>query len=84
MSKPVDRMIGRKQMRLGILAAILAVLLAVSADAAPRQRRAAEPPARQSSETSSLDGRVTGHPRTCGFDTFVYSPSGGTMGPYCH
>jgi hypothetical protein len=75
-------------MRLGVLAAILAALLAVPANAEPKeralQRRAAEPPARQSSEPPSLDGRVTGHPRTCGFDTFVYSPSGGTMGPYCH
>ena len=81
-------MIGRTHMRLGVLAVILAARLAVSADAAPRerplQRRAAEPPARQSSETPSLDGRVTGRERTCGFDTFVYSPSGGTVGPYCH
>jgi hypothetical protein len=77
-------MIGRTHMRLGVLAGILAILLAASADAAPRQRRAAEPPAGRNSDPSSLDGRVTGQPRTCGFDTFVYSPSGGTVGPYCH
>ena len=76
------------QMRLGVIAGILAVLLAVPAEAAPKerasQRRAAEPPAGRSSEPPSLDGRVTGRERTCGFDTFVYSSSGGTAGPYCH
>jgi hypothetical protein len=84
MSKPVDRMIGRTPMRLGVLTGILALLLAAAADAAPRQRRTTESPAGRSSEPPSLDGRVTGHERTCGFDTFVYSPSGGTVGPYCH
>jgi hypothetical protein len=82
--KPVDRMIGRTPMRRGVLAGVLALLLAASADAAPRQRRAAESPAGRSSDPSSLDGRVAGQPRTCGFDTFIYSPSGGTVGPYCH
>jgi hypothetical protein len=77
-------MITGTQMRVGVLAGILAVVLAVPVGAAPRERRAAEPPARRSSEPPSLDGRVTGQPRTCGFDTFVYSSSGGTMGPYCH
>jgi len=32
----------------------------------------------------SFDGRVTGRPRTCGFDTFRYDQRGATMGPYCH
>ena len=81
-------MAGGMHTRVGVIAGILAVVLAVSADAAPKeralQRRTAEPASPRSSEPPSLDGRVTGHPRTCGFDTFVYSPSGGTMGPYCH
>ena len=77
-------MIGGMQMRIGVAAGIAAVLLAVPADAAPKQRRAAEPASPRSSEPPSLDGRVTGQPRTCGYDTFVYSSSGGTTGPYCH
>jgi len=32
----------------------------------------------------SLDGRVTGQPRTCGFDYFVYDVKGVPTGPYCH
>jgi hypothetical protein len=31
----------------------------------------------------SFDGRYTGRPRTCGFDTFRYSGRT-TVGPYCH
>jgi hypothetical protein len=33
---------------------------------------------------SSLDGRVTGRARTCGFATFQYDNRGVPMGPYCH
>jgi hypothetical protein len=33
---------------------------------------------------SSLDGRVTGRARTCGFATFRYDHRGVPMGPYCH
>ena len=43
-------------------------------DAAPS--RADVPP--------SLDGRITGRSRTCGFDTFVYDGKGVPVGPYCH
>ena len=35
----------------------------------------------------SFDGRCTGRPRTCGYDTFQYDGpfgSGTTIGPYCH
>jgi hypothetical protein len=32
----------------------------------------------------SLDGRVTGRARTCGYDTFQYDNLGVPMGPYCH
>jgi len=32
----------------------------------------------------SLDGKVEGHARTCGQDTFVYDSEGTPMGPYCH
>jgi hypothetical protein len=35
-------------------------------------------------DQSSLDGRVTGRARTCGFATFQYDNRGVPMGPYCH
>jgi hypothetical protein len=73
------------QMRIGLFAGILAVmtgLVCVPVAAAPKERRSSEP--RAGSEPPSLDGRTTGQPRTCGYDTFVYSSSGGTVGPYCH
>jgi hypothetical protein len=34
--------------------------------------------------TPSLDGRVTGRSRTCGFATFQYDGLGVPYGPYCH
>ena len=34
--------------------------------------------------TPSLDGRVEGHSRTCGYDTFQYDSEGTQTGPYCH
>jgi hypothetical protein len=39
---------------------------------------------RAAGQTPSLDGRVTGRPRTCGFDTFQYDGFGVPYGPYCH
>jgi hypothetical protein len=40
--------------------------------------------ARQLVAQPSLDGRVTGQPRTCGYDYFVYDAKGVPTGPYCH
>ena len=38
----------------------------------------------QKRSTPSLDGRVTGRSRTCGFATFQYDGLGVPYGPYCH
>jgi hypothetical protein len=35
-------------------------------------------------QTPSLDGRITGRPRTCGYETFQYDFDGVPYGPYCH
>jgi hypothetical protein len=78
-----------------VVTAIVAVALSVTAaDAAKKKRyqyRADMPyqhraPARDrySSDPPSLDGRVTGYPRTCGFDTFLRDASRTPIGPYCH
>jgi hypothetical protein len=34
--------------------------------------------------STSLDGRVLGRMRTCGFDTLQYDGFGVPYGPYCH
>jgi hypothetical protein len=66
-----------------VLPAVLAVVLAVGAfSALPAD--AASKKERPGSEPPSLDGRTTGRPRTCGYETFLYSSSGSPVGPYCH
>jgi hypothetical protein len=61
-------------------AIMVAALAATPADAA-RKQKPAKPDA---SSPTSLDGRVTGRPRTCGYDTFQYDTRGVPVGPYCH
>ena len=59
-------------------AAVMAAASALPVDARPKQdKRSGTPP-------SSLDGRVTGQPRSCGSDGLRYDSSGATRGPYCH
>jgi hypothetical protein len=78
-----------------VAAALTALALSVtSADAANKKRDQyrsdapyryrAEPRYRYGSEPPSLDGRVTGYPRTCGFNTFQYDGTGDILGPMCH
>lgn len=68
--------------------AMMAVaFFALPADAASKEKKRprSEAPSLDGRVTGpSLDGRVTGQPRTCGHDTFSYSSSGTTVGPYCH
>jgi hypothetical protein len=59
-----------------VIAGTFAVL---PADAARKQKPRPRPEA-----SSSLDGRVLGYPRTCGYDYFQYSTTGTPVGPYCH
>ena len=70
----------RKAFAFGLAAAVFAITLAVlPADAARKQKPRPRPEA-----SSSLDGRVLGYPRTCGYDHFQYSTTGTPVGPYCH
>jgi len=55
-----------------------------TADAAGRKDRPNANQSRYVDQSGSFDGRVTGRPRTCGYDTFLYDSRGGTVGPYCH
>jgi Ni/Co efflux regulator RcnB len=73
----------RKALSIVLAAAVMAVPLAAPrADAAPKQKQPA--PRERSDAAPSLDGRVLGYPRTCGYDHFQYSTSGTPVGPYCH
>jgi hypothetical protein len=73
-----------------IVAAIIGTAVAltafsVPADAAKKAMKTY--PAKQvtrGATGASLDGRVTGRPRTCGFDYYEYDGRGVPMGPYCH
>jgi hypothetical protein len=68
-----------RKVLVGIFAVTAAALFSLSADAAPKEKKQ-----RSGADAPSLDGRITGQPRTCGSDTFRYSSSGTTTGPYCH
>ena len=48
---------------------------------APKSK-SAQPPS--SGQVPSLDGRITGRMRTCGFDLLQYDRRGVPYGPYCH
>src|SRR5436309_1450823 len=58
---------------------IVATVASMPADAAKKKQQPA-----YRADSTSLDGRVTGYPRTCGYDTFLRDSRGVPMGPYCH
>ena len=68
---------------IGVLAAAImaTAFWTLPADAAKKAKK--RYPA-QATTGQSLDGRVTGYPRTCGFDYYVYDVRGIPVGPYCH
>jgi hypothetical protein len=67
------------------LVALAAAAITVSAFAAsPADARTRKEGPYVAQDQSSLDGRVTGRARTCGFATFRYDHRGVPMGPYCH
>jgi hypothetical protein len=70
----------RKAFAFAVCAAVFAIALAaLPAEGARKQKPRPRPEA-----SSSLDGRVLGYPRTCGYDHFQYSTTGTPVGPYCH
>ena len=62
---------------------IMSACAALPADAAKRAKHHRAQPAAPSA-SRSLDGRVLGHVRTCGFGTLQYDGFGVPYGPYCH
>jgi hypothetical protein len=65
-----------------LVAAIVAGAFSTVPAEAAKKAKKRYPAATTSSR--SLDGRVTGYPRTCGYDYYVYDDRGVPMGPYCH
>jgi hypothetical protein len=66
------------------LAAITAAAVVLALAAAPADARTKKKKVKRAPAQVSLDGRVTGQPRTCGFDYFIYDSRGVPVGPYCH
>jgi hypothetical protein len=68
----------------GIMAAaVIASMFVLPADA--RAKKPKRPAAVQAQQASpSLDGRILGRLRTCGFDYLHYDGLGRPYGPYCH
>jgi hypothetical protein len=77
-----------KAVAVAVAATIVGTMSCMPADARtkPQKRYEVRKPApdARSSQTPSLDGRITGRSRTCGFDTFQYDGFGVPYGPYCH
>jgi hypothetical protein len=72
-------------MRYRVLAALTATAItatAFSTQADARTKKRSQ--YRGEQQTPSLDGRITGRPRTCGYETFQYDNDGVPYGPYCH
>jgi hypothetical protein len=69
-----------------LVALVAAALMVTAFAAAPADARAKKKGQyrQYQTDTPSLDGRITGRPRTCGYDTFQYDGYGVPYGPYCH
>ena len=65
-----------------IAAAVVTTMFVLPADA--RAKKQKRPAAVQAQQVPSLDGRITGRMRTCGFDLLQYDRRGVPHGPYCH
>jgi hypothetical protein len=70
-----------------VAAAIVAMVFSSPADARVRKQKRYVMQAPSSDwrmQPPSLDGRIVGRARTCGYATFQYDNLGVPYGPYCH
>ncbi len=67
-----------------ILALFAAAIMVTAFSLVPADARAKKKSQYRTATTPSLDGRTTGRPRTCGYETFQYDGFGVPYGPYCH
>jgi hypothetical protein len=70
-------MLHKRLAAVAVAAIMVTAFSVLPADAAKREKRS-------QSDSTSLDGRTTGQPRTCGYDYFQYDSRGVPRGPYCH
>jgi hypothetical protein len=68
--------------RIVIAAAVVTTMFVLPADARPKKQK--RPAIVQTQQVPSLDGRITGRMRTCGFELLQYDRRGVPYGPYCH
>ena len=66
-----------------LAAAAIMAFAVLPADAAKKAKRY-RVETRTTTVSPSLDGRITGRSRTCGYATFQYDGLGVPYGPYCH
>ena len=69
-----------------VAVAIGAAMFVLPADARPKKQKHPQAQQRHELQTQrpSLDGRILGRMRTCGFDYLQYDGLGTPYGPYCH
>jgi hypothetical protein len=70
-------------LRKGLVAVATAAIMVAAFSVLPADARAKKQK-QYRADTTSLDGRTTGRPRTCGYNTFMYDELGVPTGPYCH
>jgi len=76
-----------RKVSVAVVAALIAATFSGPADARVKTKKRSsgvQTQAVQTQQVPSLDGRITGRPRTCGFATFQYDGWGVPYGPYCH
>jgi hypothetical protein len=74
-----------KQSFPAIVTIVAAVMFALPSDARTKKQRPDTQKRYQVQQTpQSLDGRILGRMRTCGFDYLQYDGLGTPYGPYCH
>jgi hypothetical protein len=67
-----------------VLALLVAAIMVTAFSLVPADARAKKKSQYRTDTTPSLDGRTTGRPRTCGYETFQYDGFGVPYGSYCH
>src|SRR5262245_18358708 len=71
-------------MSLGAIAAVAIIMTTFAMPPADAAKKAKGYRPATITTPTSLDGRITGRTRTCGYYTLQYSASGAPHGPYCH
>jgi hypothetical protein len=77
-------MVGTGRFMRCVIAVAVGTMFVLPADARAKKQKQRAPAVVQTQQVPSLDGRITGWTRTCGFDTLQYDGLGVPYGPYCH